>query len=35
MVDFDAVEKCKPSTIPTLLSPVLSGKESIWIDYRF
>jgi hypothetical protein len=35
MVDFDAVEKWKPGTIPTLLRPVLSGKKSIWIDYRF
>jgi len=34
VVDFDAVERWHPGTIPTLLRPVLSGKKSIWIDYR-
>src|SRR5579864_384512 len=34
VIDFDAVEKWKPGTIPTLLKPVLSGKRSIWVDYR-
>src|ERR1700722_13547286 len=34
VVDFDAVEKWHPGTIPTLLRPVLSGKKSIWVDYR-
>ena len=34
VVDFDAIEKWKPGTIPTLLKPVLSGKKSIWVDYR-
>jgi hypothetical protein len=35
IVDFDAVEKWRPGTIPTLLKPVLSGKKTIWVDYRF
>jgi len=35
VVDFDAVEKWKPGTIPGILRPVLSGKKSIWVDYRF
>ena len=35
MVDFDAVEKWKPGTIPGILRPVLNGKKSIWVDYRF
>jgi len=35
IVDFDAVERWKPGTIPTLLRPVLHGKKSIWVDYRF
>ena len=34
-VDFDAVEKWKPGTIPMLLRPVLSGKKDIWVDIRF
>lgn len=35
LVDFDAVEKWKPGTIPGILRPVLSGRKSIWVDYRF
>ncbi len=35
VVDFDAVERWKPGTIPTLLKPVLNGKKAIWVDYRF
>jgi hypothetical protein len=35
IVDFDAVEKWKPGTIPTLLKPVLSGQRDIWLDVRF
>ncbi len=35
VVDFDAVERWKPGTIPMLLRPVLSGRKSIWVDYRF
>jgi hypothetical protein len=35
VIDFDAVEKWKPGTIPTILRPVLSGKKSIWVDLRF
>jgi hypothetical protein len=34
VVDFDAVERWHPGTIPALLRAVLSGKKSIWIDYR-
>lgn len=35
LLDFDAVERWKPGTIPTLLKPVLSGQKSIWLDFRF
>lgn len=35
VVDFDAVERWKPGTIPSALRPVLKGKKSIWVDYRF
>jgi len=35
IVDFDAVEKWKPGTIPGILRPILSGRKSIWVDYRF
>ncbi|MGD0047388.1 MAG: hypothetical protein ABSE42_10250 [Bryobacteraceae bacterium] len=35
VVDFDAVERWKPGTIPALLRPILRGKQSIWVDYRF
>ena len=34
VINFDAVEKWKPGTIPTLLKPVLSGKKAIWVDIR-
>ena len=34
-LDFDAVEKWKPGTIPTLLRPVLGGKKAVWVDIRF
>ena len=33
-VDFDAVERWHPGTIPSVLRPLLKGKRSIWIDYR-
>jgi hypothetical protein len=35
ILDFDAVEKWKPGTIPGLLKPVLSGQKTIWLDIRF
>ena len=35
VVDFDAIERWKPGTIPALLRPILRGKQSIWVDYRF
>ena len=34
-VDFDAVEKWKPGTIPMMLRPVLNGRRAIWVDIRF
>jgi hypothetical protein len=34
-VDFDAVERWKPGTVPGVLRPVLNGKKTIWVDYRF
>jgi hypothetical protein len=34
VIDFDAVERWRPGTIPSLLRPVLSGRKSIWVDYR-
>jgi hypothetical protein len=33
-VDFDAVERWRPGTIPALLRPVLNGRKSIWVDFR-
>lgn len=35
VVDFDVLEQWKPGTIPPLLRPVLNGKKSVWVDYRF
>jgi hypothetical protein len=35
VVDFDAVERWKPGTIPLLLKLMLTGKKSVWVDYRF
>jgi hypothetical protein len=35
VVDFDAVERWKPGTIPTVLRPALNGRKSIWVDCRF
>ena len=35
VVDFDAVEKWKPGTIPSILRPVLTGRKTLWIDVRF
>jgi hypothetical protein len=33
-IDFDAVERWHPGTIPTVLRPFLKGKKSIQIDCR-
>jgi len=33
-IDFDAVEKWHPGTIPSVLRPLLKGKKSVWIDCR-
>lgn len=35
VIDFDAVERWKPGTVPVLLRPALNGKKSIWVDCRF
>ena len=35
VLDFDAVERWKPGTIPLLLKPFLHGKKTIWVDFRF
>ncbi|MGA2186423.1 MAG: hypothetical protein ABSH47_25690 [Bryobacteraceae bacterium] len=35
MVDFDAIERWKPGTVPLLLQPVLNGRKAIWLDVRF
>jgi hypothetical protein len=34
IIDFDAVERWHPGTIPSVLHPVLKGKKSILVDYR-
>jgi hypothetical protein len=34
VVDFDAVERWHPGTVPAILRPLLNGKKSIWVDYR-
>jgi hypothetical protein len=33
-VDFDAVERWHPGTIPLVLRPILKGKKAVWIDVR-
>lgn len=35
LLDFDAVERWKPGTIPTLLKPALRGQKTVWLDFRF
>lgn len=35
VVDFDAVERWRPGTIPAPLRLVLNGKKSVWVDCRF
>jgi hypothetical protein len=34
VVDFDAVERWHPGTIPAVLRPALNGRKSVWVDYR-
>jgi hypothetical protein len=34
-VDFDAIQRWKPGTVPALLRPVLNGQKTIWLDIRF
>lgn len=33
-IDFDAVEKFRPGTVPSLLRPILSGKRAVQVDVR-
>ena len=35
VIDFDAVERWKPGTVPVLLRPALNEKKSTWVDCRF
>lgn len=35
VIDFDAIERWQPGTIPPLLRPVLRGRQTIWVDFRF
>jgi hypothetical protein len=35
VVDFDAVERWRPGTIPAPLRLVLNGRKSVWVDCRF
>ncbi len=35
LVDFDAIERWKPGTIPALLRVALRGQKTIWLDFRF
>jgi len=35
VVDFDAIERWKPGTVPVVLQPVLTGTKAIWLDVRF
>ena len=33
-IDFDAVERFRPGTVPMLLRPILNGKRAIQVDVR-
>ena len=35
VIDFDAVERSRPGTIPLVLRPLLKGKKEILFDIRF
>lgn len=35
VVDLDAVQRWKPDMIPVLLRPLMRGKRSFWVDFRF
>ena len=35
IIDFDAVERESPGTIPFVLRPLLRGSTSLWVDVRF
>lgn len=34
VLDFDAVERWRPGTVPSLLRPALTGRKRLWIDVR-
>ena len=34
-IDWDAVERWRPGTIPSVLKPLLKGKKSVSIDFHF
>ncbi len=35
VIDFDAIERWRPGTIPSLFHNVLNGRKTLWLDYRF
>lgn len=35
VVDFDALNRWNPELIPIFLRPLLNGRKTIWLDYRF
>ena len=35
VIDFDAVERARPGTIPFVLRPLLKGKKQVLLDLRF
>lgn len=35
VVDLDAVQRWKPDMIPALLRPLMRGRRSFWVDFRF
>jgi hypothetical protein len=35
VIDFDLIERARPGTVPVIFRPLLNGRKSIWIDFRF
>ena len=35
VIDFDLIQRTKPGIIPEVFRPLLKGRKSIWIDFRF
>jgi outer membrane protein OmpA-like peptidoglycan-associated protein len=35
VIDFDLIQRTKPGVIPEVFRPLLKGRKSIWIDFRF